>query len=297
MKVRANGIEIEVEVDEASPSNERDPLVLVMGIGAQLVHWPDGFLDALRGAGFRLVRLDNRDVGLSTNLRHLAVPDPRKVMMRALLGLSVEAPYSLTDMADDIVGVLDALGIARAHMLGASMGGMIAQTFALRHPERLASLVSVMSSPGDRRFAVRAEPRAMKALLGPLPRNREETVARMLNIYRVIGSRTHPPDEAIVRLIGERSYDRGANPAGFARHFAAIAAAGSRRRALSAVTSPTLVIHGSQDPLIHVSAGRATAQAIPNARMLELGDMGHDLPRPLWGAITGAVRSIADAAR
>jgi pimeloyl-ACP methyl ester carboxylesterase len=119
----------------------------------------------------------------------------------------------------------------------------------------------------------------------------------MVNIYRVIGSRTHPPDEEIVRLIGERSYDRGANPAGFLRHFAAIAAAGSRRRALGAVTAPTLVVHGSQDPLIHVSAGRATAQAIPNARMLELGDMGHDLPRPLWGAITGAVRSIADATR
>jgi pimeloyl-ACP methyl ester carboxylesterase len=297
MKVRANGIDIEVEIDEATPSNERDPLVLVMGIGAQLVHWPDGFLDALRSAGFRLLRLDNRDVGLSTNLRHLSVPDPRKVMARAMLGLPVEAPYSLADMADDVVGVLDALGIRRAHVLGASMGGMIAQTFALRHPERLASLVSVMSTPGDRRFAVRAQPRAMKALLGPQPRNREETVERMVNIYRVIGSRTHPPDEGIVRLIGERSYDRGANPAGFLRHFAAIAAAGSRRRALGGVTAPTLVIHGSQDPLIHVSAGRATAQAIPNARMLELGDMGHDLPRPLWGAISGAVRSIADATR
>lgn len=297
MKVRANGIEIEVEVDDVTPANERDPLVLVMGIGAQLVHWPDGFVAALRREGFRVIRFDNRDVGLSTHLRHLPAPDPRKVMARALVGLPVEAPYSLADMADDVVGVLDALGIARAHLLGASMGGMIAQTFALRHPQRLASLVSVMSTPGDRRFAVRAHPRAMKALLGRQPRNREEAIERMVGIYRVIGSRTHPPDEGIVRLIGERSYDRGINPAGFLRHFAAIAAAGSRRHALRAVAAPTLVVHGSQDPLIHVSAGRATAQAIPNARMLELGDMGHDLPRPLWGAITGAVRSIADAGR
>lgn len=293
MKVRTNGVDIEVEDDGGTG----EPLVLLMGIGAQLVHWPDGFCEGLRGAGFRLIRLDNRDVGLSSHLSHLPIPDPRRVLLRAALGLRIEAPYSLADMADDVAGVLDELGVERAHVLGASMGGMIAQTFALRHGGRTRSLVSIMSTPGDRRYAFAARPRALKALLGKPPRTREETVERMLFVYRSIGSQTHRADESILRAIGERSFDRGQNPAGFARHFAAIGAAGSRRVALRALDVPTLVIHGTQDPLIPVQAGRATAQAIPKARMLELTDMGHDLPRPLWGAITSAVRSLADDAR
>ncbi len=293
MRVRTNGIEIEVEADDVGG----EPLVLLMGIGAQLVHWPEGFCDRLRGAGFRLIRLDNRDVGLSSHLSHLPIPDPRRVLLRAALGLKIESPYSLTDMAGDVVGVLDALGIERAHVFGASMGGMIAQTLALAHRARVSSLTSVMSTTGDRRYAFGAKPRALKALLGKPPRTREETVQRMFLVYRTIGSRTHVADEAILRVIGERSYDRGQNPAGFARHFAAIGAAGSRREKLRALDVPTLVVHGSQDPLIPVEAGRATAKAIPNSRMLELGDMGHDLPRPLWGAITSAVRSLADDAR
>lgn len=293
MKIRSNGVDIEVEADE--PGGE--PLVLLMGIGAQLVHWPEGFCDQLRGLGFRLIRLDNRDTGLSTYLSHLPIPDPRKVLLRAALGLRVDSPYSLGDMADDVAGVLDELKIERAHVLGASMGGMIAQTFALRHRARTSSLTSIMSTPGGRRYAFATKPRALKALLGKPPRTREETVERMVFVYRTIGSQTHLADEAILRVIGEKSFDRGQNPAGFARHFAAIGAAGSRKEKLRSLDVPTLVVHGSQDPLIPVSAGRATARAIPNARMLELGDMGHDLPRPLWGAITSAVRSLADDAR
>ena len=289
MKVRANGVEIEVEADEPGG----DPIVLVMGIGAQLVHWPDGFVDSLRRAGFRVIRMDNRDCGLSSNLRHLPVPDPRKVLLRAALGLAITAPYSLGDMADDLAAVLDALHIERAHVLGVSMGGMISQTFALKHGARLRSLTSVMSTTGDLRYAFGAKPHALKALLGKPPRSREEAVERMVHVYTTIGSRTMPPEPSILRVLGERSFDRGMNPAGFARHFAAIGAAGSRRAALATLRVPTLVIHGTQDPLIPVAAGRATARAIPGARYLELADMGHDLPRPLWGAITSAVRSLA----
>lgn len=292
MKVRSKEVEIEVEADEPGG----DPLVLVMGIGAQLVHWPDGFLESLRRAGFRLIRMDNRDCGLSSNLRHLPIPDPRKVMLRAALGLSVAAPYSLGDMADDVAAVLDALAIDRAHVLGVSMGGMISQTFALKHRARTRSLISVMSTPGDRLYAFGAKPSALSALLGKPPRSREEAVERMVRVYTAIGSRTIPPDTAILRVLGERSFDRGMNPAGFARHFAAIGAAGSRRALLTGLQLPTLVIHGTQDPLIPVAAGRATARAIPGARFLELADMGHDLPRPLWGAITSAVRSLASDA-
>jgi pimeloyl-ACP methyl ester carboxylesterase len=181
-------------------------------------------------------------------------------------------------------------------VLGVSMGGMIAQTLALHHPTRVSSLVSVMSTPGDRRYALASRPAALGALLGPAPRTREQTVARMLRVYRAIGSRTHPPDEAALRLIAERSFDRGMNPPGFARHMAAICASGSRRAALPRLQVPTLVIHGAQDPLIPLAAGRATARLIPGARMLELADMGHDLPRPLWGTVSGAIRSIADRA-
>ena len=291
VKVRANGIEIEVEVDGTG-----EPLLLLMGIGAQLVHWPDGLIERFLHAGFQVIRMDNRDVGLSTHLGHLPIPDPRKALLRAAIGLPVSAPYTLSDMAADAAGVLDALGVKRAHVAGASMGGMIAQTLALEHPERVASLTSIMSTPGDRRYALATRPNALGALLGPAPRTREEYVERMFKVYRAIGSRTHRADDATLRTIAERSFDRGTNPAGFARQMAAIVASGSRRARLPALQVPTLVIHGSQDPLIPVAAGRATARLIPGARLLELGDMGHDLPRPLWSAVTGSIRAIAERA-
>jgi pimeloyl-ACP methyl ester carboxylesterase len=290
MRVQANGIEIEVE-----RQGEGEPLVLLMGIGAQLVLWPEPFCARLVELGFSVIRMDNRDVGLSSHLRHLPIPDPRKALLRAALGLKVDAPYTLSDMARDVVGVLDVLGVGKAHIVGASMGGMIAQTVAIEHRERVLSLTSVMSTAGDRRHVLATQPGALKALLGPLPRTREQAVQRMLNTFRAIGSRTHPVDENVLREMAERSYDRGQNPAGFARQMAAICAGGSRSNALSKLQLPTLVIHGSQDPLIPVIAGRAMARTIPNARLLELGDMGHDLPRPLWGTFANAIRSIADA--
>ncbi len=288
MKVAANGIEIEVE-DEG----RGEPLVLLMGIGAQLVLWPEELCAMLRGRGFRVIRMDNRDVGLSSYLRHLPVPDPRKVLLRAALGLRVDAPYTLEDMAADVVGVMDALGVERAHVVGASMGGMIAQTVAIRFPERVAALTSIMSTTGQRRYTLRTKPGALSALLGRPPRTKEEAVDRMLTTFRAIGSKTLPRSEDMLRSIAERSFDRGTNPAGFARQLAAIVASGSRAEGLRGLRVPALVIHGSQDPLIHVSAGRATAALIPNARMLELADMGHDLPPPLFRQMSDAIREVA----
>ena len=289
MQVRANGVDIEVE-----RMGEGEPIVLIMGIGAQLVLWPDDFCERLVRSGFSVIRLDNRDVGRSTHLSHLPVPDPRRCLLRAGLGLRVDAPYSLVDMADDVVAVLQALGVGAAHVVGASMGGMIAQTLAIHRPERVLSLTSIMSTPGDRRYAFAARPAAIRALLGPPPRTREEAGERMVRMTRAIGSRTHAPDEPYLRDLGARAFDRGTNPAGFARQMAAICGARSRRAALAKLAVPTLVIHGSQDPLIPVAAGRATARVVPNARLLELGDMGHDLPKPLRKTIADAIRSLAD---
>ncbi|MFO0641197.1 MAG: alpha/beta hydrolase [Polyangiaceae bacterium] len=294
MRVRGDGVELHVE----DFGGGGEPLLLVMGIGAQKVYWPDELCARLTARGFRVVRMDNRDVGESSHLSHLPVPDPRLVMARALLGLPVDAPYNLSHMAHDLTAVLDGLGLESAHVAGMSMGGMIAQTFAIEHGARARSLASIASTTGDRRYAVMARPKALGALLGPPPRTREEYAERMVAMQAAIGGKTHPRDDELLRHIGRTSYDRGPNPAGFARQLAAIAASGSRRRALAELRVPTLVIHGTQDPLVPVEAGRATARLVPGARLLELADMGHDLPRPLWDTLADALWSHArDALR
>jgi pimeloyl-ACP methyl ester carboxylesterase len=293
VKVRANGIDIEIErIGEGG-----EPLVLVMGIGAQLVLWPDDFCEYLASRGFDVIRMDNRDVGRSTHLSHLPVPDPRMTLARAAFGLPIAAPYTLLDMARDVTGVLDALGLEKAHVVGASMGGMIVQTLAIAQPERVLSLTSIMSTTGDRRYMLGSQPNAFAALLGAVPRTREEAGERMVRTFTAIGSRTYPVDVDYARDLGARAFDRGSNPAGFARQMAAICAAGSRRAALQKLRVPTLVVHGSQDPLLHVAAGRATARLVPNAHLLELGDMGHDLPKPLRRTIADAIRSLADGVK
>lgn len=291
--VRGDGVDLHVE----DSGGEGEALVLVMGIGAQLVLWPDELCERLSARGFRVIRLDNRDVGLSTHLSHLPVPDPRRTLARAAMGLRVDAPYTLSHMAGDVRAVLDALGVERAHIAGMSMGGMIAQTFCLEHPARARSLTSIASTTGDRRYAFAARPEALRALLRPPPRTREESAERTIATFRAIGGKTHAPDLALLRHMGARSFDRGTNPAGFARQLAALCASGSRRAALRSLRVPTLVIHGAQDPLIPAAAGRATAELVPNARLLELGDMGHDLPRPLWDVMVDAMAGLARDAR
>ncbi len=293
--MKAQSDNLEIHIDDMGGSGE--PLLLIMGIGAQLVLWPDEFCVRLRDRGFRVIRFDNRDVGQSTYLSNAAAPDPRKTLARAALRRPIDAPYTLSHMARDARAVLDALKIDKAHIVGMSMGGMIAQTFCLEHEARALTLTSISSTPGCRRYALMAKPAAIRALLGPPPLTRDEAGARCTATFVAIGGKTHPTDVALLTQMGRTSFDRGSNPAGFARHLAAICASGSRRKHLPQLKLPTLVIHGSQDPLIPAPAGRATAALIPNSRLLELGDMGHDLPRPLWNVMADAISRLAEDAR
>lgn len=291
MRVRVG--DIELEYDERG---DGDPLVLVMGIGAQMIYWQDGFCDALASRGFRVIRFDNRDVGLSSKLEGRRGTPMRQALVRYALGMPISAPYTLTDMAHDIAGLLDHLGIPSAHVVGASMGGMIAQTFAIEHPSRIRSLTSIMSHPGDRRFMLGAHPRAARVLLDKAPTSREEAMERAERFYRVVGSRGFELDVAGTRERAGLAYDRCFYPAGFRRQFLAILASGSRSRRLRGVRVPSLVIHGSVDPLIVPAGGRRTASVIPNAAFQLVKGMGHDLPRGAWPAIVNAIANTAAAA-
>jgi pimeloyl-ACP methyl ester carboxylesterase len=284
-RAAVNGIELEYETfgNRAAP-----PLVLVMGLGAQMILWEEDFCEQLAGAGFFVVRFDNRDIGMSTQLDALGIPNVFEAMQAASAGRPVSAPYTLADMADDTVALMTELGIARAHVVGASMGGMIAQTVAIRHPHRLLSLTSIMSTTGDPSLPP-ATGDAMRVLLTPPPGDRDGNVARGIEAWKVIGSPGYPLDEERMRAIFGRAFDRGYHPAGVARQFAAIIASGDRTAALRAVKVPTLVIHGAVDPLIRVEAAHATAAAIPGATLLVIDGMGHDLPRGTWPQIVDAI--------
>ncbi len=285
-----SGIELEYEV-----LGQGEPLLLIMGLGAQMILWADGFVDALVRRGFQVIRFDNRDIGLSTWVK-TRVGDPRKLMARRLLGLSVPAPYTLRDMAADAVGLLDHLGVARAHVVGASMGGMIAQTMAIESPARVASLTSIMSSTGARRHLI-SKPRALGALLRPRPNDRAEAIEGAVAFFRACGGTTHAPDWDWLRETSGRSYDRAFHPAGFVRQLAAILASGSRRDALARVTAPTTVIHGTADPLVLPAAGVGTAQAIPGARFVPVAGMGHDLPSSTWRLVGDEIERMRERAQ
>jgi pimeloyl-ACP methyl ester carboxylesterase len=286
-RLQSNGIELEYE-----SIGEGAPLVLIMGIGAQLIHWPDAFCHALADRGFRVIRFDNRDCGLSTRLEHLPVPNVRRAMVRGLLGMSLKAPYTLVDMADDVAGLLDALALEDAHILGASLGGMVAQTMAITHPSRVRTLTSLMSTTGNPRAAF-AKPRALRALLQSPPRTKEEAVKNHLMFSRVCGSTKFELDHADTVHRAKLSFERGIYPRGVARQLAAVVATGDRTGALRFVRSPTLVIHGSVDPLIPPGGGRATARAIPGSELLMIDGMGHDLPPGTWPAVADAVERLA----
>ena len=284
--IDTNGVSLEYE-----ELGTGEPIVLIMGIGAQLVLWDLAFCEDLASRGFRVIRFDNRDIGKSTWLDELGMPDVRRAMLRALFKRPVTSAYTLSDMAQDVVGLLDALRIDSAHVVGASMGGMIAQTLAIEHRARLRSMTTMMSTPGSLRHLV-GRPSALAALFGKPPRTREEAMEASTRIFRVIGG-DFPPDEDQLRHRAGQSWDRGTHPAGFARQMTAILASGSRLAALKGVTTPTLVLHGTKDPLILPRAAVATANAIPDAELLLLEGMGHDLPRPLWPEINGAIEALA----
>jgi len=261
--------------------------LLIMGLGAQMVTWQDDFCEELAARGLYVIRFDNRDVGRST---HLQGPPPS---LAQLLRFSVDpASYKLADMAQDAVGLLDELEIAQAHVIGASMGGMIAQTLAARHPTRVRSLVSMMSSTGGR-WVGRPAFSSYPIFLRKAPREREAFVEHAARMFAKVGSRGIPQDIEGTRRIAALSFDREPDRTGTGRQLAAIIASGDRTAELERITVPTLVIHGSVDPLVSPSGGRATARAIPGAELMMIEGMGHDLPRVLWPRLIDAFATHA----
>jgi pimeloyl-ACP methyl ester carboxylesterase len=264
------------------------PLLLVMGLGAQMIWWPDGLCELLASRGLHVVRFDNRDIGKST---YISAPPPD--LARAMARLEpLKAPYTLDDMARDAVGLLDALAIDSAHVVGASMGGMIAQLMAIHHPERVKTLTSIMSNTGERGFPA-PKPEVWAALMAPPPLTVEAFIEASVHIAELMRGFQDAGEAADAQARARRAVARGLNPAGGVRQTAAIMAAGSRKEALARVKAPTLVIHGADDPLIPVEAGEATARAIPGARFLTFDRMGHTFPRALWPTLAGAIAAHA----
>ena len=272
-RVRANGIDIEFE----SFGRDGDPAILfIMGFAAQLSLWPDALYEQLAAKGFRVIRYDNRDVGKSTHLLDKGTPDLRALIAKAVAGQPVETPYSLDDMAADAAALLDALGISSAHIVGASMGGMIAQLVAVHHPAKTKSLVSIMSTTA-RRGLPPAKPEAMAALVAqPASERREDLIASAIRAWRAIGNPGFPESDQELRATAERNVDRSPyEPTGFARQMAAIIAAPPRNDVLKSVRAPTLVIHGADDPLVLPAGGQDTADSIPGAELILVPGMGH----------------------
>lgn len=280
-----NGVEIAYQ-EAGDPAAE--PLFLVMGLGTQMLGWDEELCELLAERGFRVVRFDNRDIGHSTMLDAAGVPSRADLF----LGRRDSAAYVLSDMAADAIGLMDHLGIESAHVVGASMGGMIGQTLAIEHPERVRSLVSIMSTTGSRRVGTPTL-KAFGLMLAQAPRSREAYIERIVKTFGTIGSPAYPADPERLRAIAGRMYDRSHNPRGILRQMHAITASGNRTPALRRLRLPVAVIHGTRDPLVRPSGGRATARAIPGARLRMIEGMGHDLPRELWPTF---VDDIADTA-
>lgn len=269
---------------EEQGDRQAEVILLVMGLGAQMTLWPEELVEALVGEGFRVIRYDNRDIGLSQKMEGARAPSPAIQVLRKKIGFPAKVPYTLKDMADDGIGLLDALGIAKAHVVGASMGGMIAQLMAVHHPDRLMTLTSIMSTTGNGKLP-QAEPAAINALTAPLKGMDEDTlVAHGLNIIRNIGTPDSPEfpfDEAHQRERVLRGVRRSVYPPGLPRQLAAIIDDGCRRTRLASVRTPTLVLHGEADPLVRPAAGEDTARHISGSRLVTIPGWGHDLPIPL----------------
>ena len=288
-RAHGNGVELEYET-VGDPAGR--PLLLVQGLGSQLTSVEDGLCEELASRGFLVIRYDNRDVGLSTWFDHA-----RPVNLAAIWGGDHRSlAYTLEDMADDAVAVLDAAGVASAHVAGISLGGMIAQLLATRHPGRVRSLASVMSTTGNREVG-QPTGEAASVLVGSMPSDREGFIERAVLNAKAVGSGTaYPFDAEAVRQGAARGYDRAYHPRGTGRQFAAILAAGDRTKALGTIRVPTLVVHGTEDQIIGVSGGEATAAAIPGARLLRVPGLGHELPPGFWPALADALVENADRA-
>jgi pimeloyl-ACP methyl ester carboxylesterase len=277
--IKANGLEFEYE----SFGRNGDPaILLIMGFGAQMTLWPTALCEGLAAKGYRVIRFDNRDIGLSTHLSHLGVPDTMAAMAAMISGGTVTPPYTLDDMAKDAVSLLEALGIKRAHIVGASMGGMIAQLVAINHPEHTISLTSIMSTTG-RRDLPQGTPEAMAALtIPPASDSREDRIAAGLRIARTLGSPGFPDTEADRLANVEAAVDRAPfDPAGVARQLVAIAAARPRNEKLKGIRAPALVLHGADDPILVLECGKDTAASIPGSKLVVVPGMAHDVSKAL----------------
>ena len=268
------------------------PLLLIMGLASQMIAWDDEFCAQLAARGYRVIRFDNRDIGLSTRFTEAGVPDVAAAFMAAMQGKPVSAPYLLSDMADDAVGLLDALGIDKAHVVGASMGGAIGQTLAIRHAQRLRTLTSIMATTGAPGLPP-PTPEALAMLFKPTPTDQAAYFESYRQTWKLLRAGSFPLDEARDLARAGQIFARGLNPAGVARQLTAIVASGSRKEALAAVRVPTLVIHGDADPLVPVACGVDTAGSIPHASLLIIEGMGHALPITLWPRIIDAIAAHA----
>jgi pimeloyl-ACP methyl ester carboxylesterase len=293
-QVNANGLTLEYE----SLGSASDPaLILIMGLGAQLVRWPLPFCEKLVARGFRVIRFDNRDIGLSTKFDEAPIPALPTLMAQRLARLPMQVPYTLNDMARDTVGLMDALQLDRAHLVGSSMGGIIAQIIASDYPQRVLSLTSIMSTSGN--FALPPPSPSASAMLmtrAPHPSLLEEYVQHGLKAMRVLGSPAAQFDEvrARERLITE--VNRSYCPAGFARQMAAVIASGDRRSSLKRIKAPTMVVHGAEDPLVPLACGRDTAANIPGSELRIIPGMGHDMPPMFFDVLVDSIASVAQRA-
>lgn len=278
MKIKANQIDIEIEDTHPGDATGRPVVLLIMGLGMQLIAWPPAMVQAIADAGFRVVRLDNRDIGLSQHFDHLGTPSLLWEGLKFRLGWRIRAPYSIEDMAADTLGVLDALNIAKAHVVGVSMGGMVAQRLAVLAPSRLLSLSSIMSSSGARGLP-EASPAVTRVLLSrPAGKGVQAAVDHTARLLKAIGSPGFPTPDAELREKVAAAAQRSFHPQGVVRQMVAIAADSTRAAALARVTAPTLVLHGRADPLVPMACGQDTARRIPGARFESIEGMGHDLP-------------------
>lgn len=295
MQVSANGVCIEVDIHGP---DDGEPLLMIMGLGMQLIAWPDGLVDQLVARGFRVIRFDNRDVGLSQSFDKLGVPNIPLAALLHTLGLPVKAPYQIADLARDAVGVLDALGIAQAHVCGASMGGMIAQHLGFAHGQRVKSLTLMMTTSGHRSLPKESLKVRRAMLSRPRPARTpaqkfENVLDHYVMLYGVIGSPGYPTEPAALRQRISQVVKRSFRPQAVARQLVAIAADTHRAERLPRITAPTLVLHGEGDPLIPVAAGHDLARRIPGAQLDTIPGWGHDLPEPLWPRLTAAIAAHA----
>ena len=289
---RANGIDICYEI---FGEHDAEPMLLIMGLGAQMIYWDDDFCRQLAARGFRVIRFDNRDIGKSSKLTGGKRLGAVELLKLRFLNIPVAAPYKLIDMARDTIGLMDTLGIKSAHLVGMSMGGMIAQEIAISFPERVRSLTSIMSTTGNPKTPPPTR-EAMAVLMAPPPTTKEEYFERHAQTWKILRVGSFPEDEALDRSRAERNFERGLNPAGTGRQLRAILASGSRKQRLASVKAPTLVIHGTIDPLARPEGGKDTAASIPGAKLLMIEGMGHALPIRMWPQIIDAIDKHAHGA-